>query len=576
MHISSRVSKVVSYLFVMLVPLLVAFYCLRGYQIDYETLPGIGGDGTLLATLFKSIDQFGLKGAFFNSMIGAPDESALIDTPFLDMILVFEVRICTSLGLSCSATLYWLYYLSFAFVGGTMLFLLDEFGIKRPLSCAISVAYALSSYHFSRGIGHFTLSNYAAVPIGMYLAWRIYSSGEKIAKIRIIDVAMAMFVGLSNGYYTFFSLMLMALFLFIRCVRSLSLKPLGKSAIPFYTTIVAFMAGLSPKIIYGFFAGTNEIAGQRIPMEAELYGLKIIELLMPSSYSFLEKYTSFSSRYASSGVSISENIMSPIGIIATIGFVALCGWVLVFFARKGNIGICSEKDSDALTFLALGTLVLVLYCTVGGFGTIFNYIVSPQFRCYNRASIVICCLCLCAIAVILNWIHNKLITLFFSGVVMLIVVFDQIYVLPSGWQAPYKAQQDMYCSFFESVESSLDESDMVYELPYMPFPESPSVNGMLDYTPFLGYLLTDNVKWSYGGMRGRNETAQNLMIDNGASMDFVDGISSYGFSGILIDTYGYTADESEAMLGFYDDYSRCELRAVSEDGRFSFYVIQQE
>ena len=44
---------------------------------------------------------------------------------------------------------------------------------------------------------------------------------------------------------------------------------------------------------------------------------------------------------------------------------------------------------------------------------------------------------------------------------------------------------------------------MVFQLPYVPFPENPPVQQMSDYDHLRGALHSRTLKWSYPTMRGR-------------------------------------------------------------------------
>ncbi len=567
--------EILPYVIVITIPFFVAYYCLRGYQIDYSVLPGIGGDGTLFAALLKSVKQYGLIGTYFNPMIGAPESASLIDVPFLDIMLLLEVWVCAIAGMNFISIYYAIYYLTFIIAGVSMLFLLKKLGVKDIPACVLSIAFSLAPYHFYRGLGHVTLSNYGAVPLGIYLAINIFFGKYEEKKQCLRDIALALIVGFSNIYYVFFSLLLMALAMVLRCIQLSSIKKTLKNAIPIGVSIVAFLLGVFPKIIYGVLEGTNTVAGRRLGMEAELYGLKIIELLMPSQFSILERKFGFTGLYTTSGVSVSENVMSPLGVIASVGFIISMVWLIIILAeKKERIANLASSDKEVLSFVSIGILALILYCTVGGFGTIFNYLITPQFRCYNRASIVIACLSLCSLAILLNYISGPVLQIAVAMVLLLIICVDQIYILPSSWQTPIEEKQRVYESFFEELEDKLNSQDMVYEIPHIPFPEAPPIHQMTDYTPFLGYLFTDNIRWSYGGVRGRENVATDLWVDEGQSESFLANLKKNGFSGALIDTYAFDEEGQKAILDFYNGSESCQYILKSEDERFFFYILQ--
>lgn len=319
-------------------------------------------------------------------------------------------------------------------------------------------------------------------------------------------------------------------------------------------------------MIYALLNGRNIEAGHRIFYEQEIYGLKIINLLLPVTYSRIEVLQGITESYCNSGAPlVTENRLAALGFIGSIGFLILCGVLIVSFVRKKEC--CGGLITD---FCALTTLVFVLVCTIGGFGEIFNWAVTSQIRCYNRASIVITGLSLIGLAAFLNQVKykNRILSIFLCGIILGVGCFDQITILSSNWQDGIRPGQEMYEDYFAEVESSLEEGTMVYQLPYWDFPEQ---SGILNYKHFIAYLCTDELRWSYGGVRGRNLAAKELNIEDGMSYMFLAGIKEAGFQAVYIDLDGY--DDGEYVLAFYNSLGIEPI--VSADGRLYVYDISK-
>ena len=62
-------------------------------------------------------------------------------------------------------------------------------------------------------------------------------------------------------------------------------------------------------------------------------------------------------------------------------------------------------------------------------------------------------------------------------------------------------------TFGQQVQAELPSRASVFQLPYLPYPESPPIYGMQYYDPFRGYLHTTGLRWSYGAIRGRPDAA---------------------------------------------------------------------
>jgi phosphoglycerol transferase len=103
----------------------------------------------------------------------------------------------------------------------------------------------------------------------------------------------------------------------------------------------------------------------------------------------------------------------------------------------------------------------------------------------------------------------------------------------------------------------------------VPFPETPPVNRMVDYDELRGYLHSDDLRWSYGAVRGRNDPNAALAAEPVPAL--VRDAAAAGFAGIYVDRFGYV-DQAAKLEG--------ELATalgtkplVSDNGRLAFYEL---
>lgn len=571
-----KILNCINYLILVCVPIIFSMISIRFWEMDFTIYPDMnGGDGILICAIIKSIQQNGISGAFFNSIIGAPTGSTLIDTPFLDMASLIFIWV-VSFFVKNTSVIYYLYYIvPFAFISLAMFKLLIRQNVNIVTADVFSILMSIAPYHFYRMLGHATLGNYFTVPLGIYLAFAILE-GEwkdvshiknKTNKIRII--LFSILVGLGQLYYAFFSLMIMCLALLVRVIDTKKIKENLKYSISILIVLFCFMCNMFPKIIYEIIAGKNYLAGIRYAWESEMYGLKIIQLLLPVAYSKIPKFAEINKEYSTTFPIITENSFSSLGIIASVGFIILCILLFLLIISKveyrGKFGI--------LSFVSLATLCLVLFCTIGGFGTIFSFFISPQLRGLNRVSIYIYCFCLFAVAFIIEQRlqKRKVIQFAVSILILCLGIFDQFNMLAVGWQESKQIDQAEYETYFHKIEDSVGANAMIYQLPYIGFPEYGVYLNIQDYTHLLGYLLTDNLRWSYGGVKGRENLAENLYFGEGKNKVFVNYIRNSGFDGVLIDTYGYN-DQGNEIIDFYSNSLELEP-IVSENSRYYFYKI---
>jgi phosphoglycerol transferase len=117
----------------------------------------------------------------------------------------------------------------------------------------------------------------------------------------------------------------------------------------------------------------------RGPGEAESYGLKISQLLLPITLHRINFFDRLK-RFHNANSMVSENDSSSLGIVGSIGFLGLLAQLLY---RKELVPGASGLFHD----LSVLNIFSVLLGTIGGFGLLFALYVSPGIRCYNRISV---------------------------------------------------------------------------------------------------------------------------------------------------------------------------------------------
>jgi phosphoglycerol transferase len=94
---------------------------------------------------------------------------------------------------------------------------------------------------------------------------------------------------------------------------------------------------------------------------------------------------------------------------------------------------------------------------------------------------------------------------------------------------------------------------------------------MADYDPFRGYLHSDDLKWSYGGMRGRASDWQGQVVQL-PTRKMLESIAAVGYRGVWVDRFGYPhrARQIESRLRAVTG----QEPIVSENRRFAFYDLR--
>jgi len=270
--------------------------------------------------------------------------------------------------------------------------------------------------------------------------------------------------------------------------------------------------------------------------------------------------------YSSLAPNVNENETAALGIIGTIGFMALFVWVL----RRLTSALSEHPLYD---HLAAMNLFAMLLGTVGGLGSLFAFFVSVQLRGYNRISVFIAFISIAAAVIELQKcttgrILRSASPLIVAAVALVVGVWDQ--TSPDDLNFSTTAFESDR-AFVQGIEAAVSPGAMIFELPYMGYPEMSSVHGTHDYDPGRGYLHSANLKWSYGAVRGRQGDKWLSWVSALPVDEQLDQLATEGFEGIYVDRRGY-ADGAQAL--------EVELtqrlgapKVTSSDGRFAFYRI---
>ena len=114
---------------------------------------------------------------------------------------------------------------------------------------------------------------------------------------------------------------------------------------------------------------------------------------------------------------------------------------------------------------------------------------------------------------------------------------------------------------------------MIFQLPYMSFPEHGPLDRMTDYDQLMPYLHSSSLRWSYGAMRERDPARWIEAVSAEPTDKLAASVAKAGFAGIYVDRFGY-ADNGVSIEG--------QLRAAlntapisDASGRYLFFRTDQ-
>lgn len=555
---------------------------MRLWNIDLFVPLSYSGDSQLNGMCIKGIID---NGWFLsNKYIGMPTGLYMQDFPFPNNLDCGLIKLISYFTKSYGLTLNIFYLLTFPLTTFTSMLVFRQFKVSYSSSIFGSLIYAFISYHFFRGENHLFLSTYYLVPLAVMVILWTYEDNTiifgKDGKLNIfnsrflISAFICIFMGLSFVYYAFFScyfLMVFGVILFLsrKDIKSL-ITPVFFVGLITLSTIVSAL----PTLIYQQKMGPNLAIYARSPQDAELYGLKIIQLFLPTPGHRVQFFNNITSKYASTAPLCNENLTASLGIIGSIGCIFLLFWIFYRVTNNCTKSFELEQKFNALSVLNLSAILLG---TIGGFSSIFYYFVNSQIRGYNRISIFIAFFSIFTIVMLLDTAGDKFkknmsLKVFYCSFLILLLfggILDQ--TTPSIMKSYSSNGKEFYNdeNFIKEIEATMPQNAMIFQLPYISFPEYPPQNKMKDYDHFKGYLHSNSLRWSYGAMKGREADYWQKSVSCKPPEEMVEILSLAGFSGIYVDSYGYSDSGSKLISNFSKTLMIDPLK--SENGRLYFF-----
>lgn len=555
----------------------VYFYFIRGFRrnnIEY-IFPQEGDINSLVFIPLKIIineDHY----PYYSYFLGAPFSAEFYDYPVIWM---------DRIHLLCLKFLFFVIKDEFFVVGlyyilsGFMImyisyFVLREFKIGYILSILGAITYFSIPYYILR-MGHYGLVLYQFIPLVILLCYWIYKEEfvKKGKKFFIILISCLLISLTGYGYYTFYSCLLLLLTGVLKTDFRLNKIYKIKNSLLLVIFIGSlFVINLSPAIYYQYENGKNNQVMHRDVLDTELYGLKLVQMVLPS-FPKTENIKEKVDMYNNIAPLVTENKMASLGFVGTIGEI-----VLLLSLLKCNI-----KDIR-IKLLSRLNIFLFLWGTIGGISAIFG-VFNSIFRSNNRVSIFIAFISILSMCILCEKIQNylnekgKRKIKNISYVSIIVIFLFGIYE-----QSPYKISPEAYNNiskeininknFFNEIETVVPKNSMVYQMPYVAFPEEPGRGKMPTDEHLIPYVYTNNIRWSFGNLKGREKNSWQYIVSKFPLEDKIKILSIVGFEGIYLDTRGYEKDELIKIKEKLKLYLKVEP-IESEDNKRIFYSMNR-
>jgi phosphoglycerol transferase len=270
---------------------------------------------------------------------------------------------------------------------------------------------------------------------------------------------------------------------------------------------------------------------------------------------------------------VNENSTASLGMFASLG-------VLVIFYGLWRI-FSLRKTSFVIRYASILFLVLFLIATIGGLGDLFAYLISPQIRGWNRISIFLLFPILIAFWEVSSNYMIKLskypkLSILSIGCMVIASTFGLMEQIPKSCVACLMQQKTKFVSdkdFIKSIESSLPKSSAIYQLPYFNYLNTPPLNGLGNYELFSGFLNSKELKWSFGGIQGREGDLFYRSLSRLSPSTQLPILKQMGFSGVYIDVRGY-ADGGKDVIGLWTQALGKKPILISPNRAEYFFQLQ--
>ncbi len=572
-----------------LLSLVAVWFGLDLWHLDWKVPLYYSGDALAVGSHFKTIIEYG----WFTHQpdLGAPYGQFYNDYPQADNLHFIAANLLRVFTGDFGALMNIYFVIGFPLAAITAVSFLRLVGVSRILATALGVVYSIAPYHFIKGEGHLFLAAYFVVPLALGILYRVATaqplwSRRILSRRNLATVGTLALLGTASSYYSVFVALILAVVGLAKLWQTRAWRRFWGAAAAGGVIVLTMAINLLPDLLYRLANGANEAVLVRSPPEAELYSFKIASLLLPVPGHRFGPFATLRQLYDTYYPLPSE--APALGLIAAAGFVALIVFAVYFLLSGGRTRWRAPKSYvRTLSILAGMTVVAVLFGTVGGLSTLLSFVDFP-IRSWNRIAILISMLALAALGLILDrfvrWVLRRgrarrtdarparrwLVALPLAALLLLLAVWDQIPPIEPAARAATVASFDSDDGFVKQVEATVAPDCLIYQLPYIPFPESPPVNGATDSDELRPFLHSDDLRWSAGGIKGRepiDDVGAYASLAVPAMLMALHGIDACG---IVVDRAAY-ADGGADIVAQLERATGTGASAFdSADGRFSF------
>jgi len=520
--------------------------------------------------------RLGEGWVYQNPRSGYPFGSNNLDYPIPDVGSLSVLKILVTLFRSpvAAVNIYFLLGFSLTFIASYAV--LRKFDVNRLLSVVASTLFVFLPFHFLR-LSHLFYTWYFVVPIYFLLAYRIYLGVGLVSQARLKSIEWVWLILLSLGvssfgvYYTMFGMLTILVAGIIRSVEYRQISGFLNAiriSMMFFVSLVIFVI---PNLVHQHLNGRNLDAAVRGPEGGEIYALKLTQLLLPKPDHIISFLGNITQQYNARFPLVNENSKVTLSLIGSLGFVFLL--VRSIFRSGGS------KKHSQIDLLAPVVIVLFLFGTIGGFGSLSTTIFLSYIRAWNRISIFIAFGSIAASVLVVQLLLNRFcsparlraLMPLVASFLLVVGIVDQTSPPCLECQSDIGFAYEGDHAFVGELERILPQNSAVYQLPYMPYPEVPPLQNLETYAHLFGFIHSSHLRWSYGGMKGREGDLFFRELSKEDIVNQIKFVRNLGFEAVYINGRGYSDSGVEIMTQVTQILGKPIL--THEDGRSAVYQI---
>ncbi len=553
------VRSVVTGLFLVCAPLLIAGRLLHLGHFDLS-LPLQYNNGDAIWQFVLSKVLFDTGWILDNPYLGAPDiahwhGNASAQTSALHSVLMRGIAPFVPDAIAMQQVYY---LLNFPLIAATSYLAARLLGVGRWTSCCIGLLHAFTSWRLSAYIYAY-LANYFVIPLSVVppiwiLTGRLQGAWRPILRSWTwwASVLFTVLAALTDGYYAFFTLLLLGFAGGLRALTQRSLRCLVAPAVLALALVATAYSLAWPLRSFErahqaefLVDGKPDPSMIKHPFEAEVYSSSLKLMLAPiptHRVPMIARLGAWMLETSDKARAFPRGAPVQMGALASALLIGALALTMIRATNGRALPFSSGLDEGAPEFGAILALVLFsfLCATAGGIGALLA-LVYPTIRAYDRFPLFTIFLVYAGAGLLLTrlfavgrrrWRVAGAVSLL---VLVPLAILDQApndlgRRDPAGL-ARFAAERQ----FIRTIEASVPKGTEIYQYPYSNYLINSPYYGWGAFAHVRFYLHSHDLRWSNGAFKNSPVDRWHMRLAGLPPEQLVTEVRAAGFGGLLVD-----------------------------------------